>query len=193
MIRFACHCGCELEVGESQAGTEVLCAGREEWVEVPHLAPGQPDRSHRRCPECNSTAVRCIATRRHLRRKLPQGDPLAGDPAEWNQAFVFRLPRECPQCGAIWIPPIPRWAGPLLILAGILLLLFFGGLPIYLYFFVPAQKPEEDVYISGGLVVGALAVIGYGYYLTVGGVRRPRILRSPRWRSYGIQGPRPTS
>jgi hypothetical protein len=193
MIRFSCACGCNLEVGESQAGNEILCLGCNEWVDVPPLGPDQADRSTWRCPECDSTAVRCITTRRRLRRKLPQGDPLAGDSAEWNQAFVFRLPRECQHCGAIWTPPIPRWAGPLLIVAGSLLLLFFGGLPIYLYFFVPAQKPEEDVYISGWLVVGALAVIGYGYYLTVGGVRRPRILRSPRWRSYGIQGPRPTS
>jgi hypothetical protein len=193
MIRFACPCGCELEAGESQAGSEILCPGCEEWVDIPPLGPDQPDRSTRRCPECDSTAIRCISSRRYLKRKLPQGDPLAGDNTEWNQAFVFRLPRECQSCGAIWMPPVPRWAGPLLILAGILLLLFFGGFPLYLYFFVPAQKPEEDVFISGCLILASLAAIGYGYYLTARRVGRPRILKSPHWRSYGIHGPHPPS
>jgi hypothetical protein len=175
------------------AGGEILCTRCEQWVEVPQLEPDQPDRSTRRCPECDSTAVLHITTRRHLKNHLPEGDPLAGDPAELNQAFVFRLPRRCQVCGAIWVPPVQRGAGPLLMLAGLLLLLFFGGLPIYLYFFVPAQKPEEDVYISAALIVGAIAVIGYGYHLTARGVPRPRILLSPRWRSDGIRSPRPTS
>jgi ribosomal protein S27AE len=108
MIRFSCHCGCDLEAGESLAGSEIPCPRCGEWVEVPHPGADQPDRSIRRCPECDSAGVRCITARRHLKRKLPQGDPLAGDSTEWNQAFIFRLPRECPNCGAIWIPPIPR-------------------------------------------------------------------------------------
>jgi hypothetical protein len=177
MIRFTCDCGCDLQARESAAGEHVRCPECGAWVEVP---PPAPDHSSRCCPECGSRSIGRITSRRKLKKKLPAGDPLAGDAGEWNQAFVFRLPRECRRCGAIWIPGLPPWSGVLLMVAGTLLLLFFLGLPIYLYFFVPAKQPNEIVYVSGGLVLGSLALIGYGYHVARSGSRRPRILRAGR-------------
>lgn len=177
MIRLSCDCGRALRVGESWAGQTIRCPDCDGLLEIPHPGPDQPDRSNRHCPECDGRSTRRITTRRGLRKKLRGGDPLAGDSEELNQAFVFRLPRECLRCGAIWIPPLPGWAGLLLILGGTLLLLFFLGLPIYLRFFAPHPGPVEVIYVSGGLVVGAIFVIGYGCRVVAGGAARARILR----------------
>lgn len=177
MIRFTCTCGSPLCVGESWAGEEIHCPECDEIVEVPHLGSDRPDDSSRRCPECDSNEVRRITTRRELKRKIP-GDPIDKDEENLNQAFTFRLPRECRRCGAIWVPPLPKWSGLLLLIAGILLLLFFLGLPIYLYFFAPPpRRSNEYVYVSGALVVGSIGIIFYGYHVMRGGSRRPRILR----------------
>jgi len=149
-------------------------------VSVPFPGSDQPDRSNQFCPECDSTSIRRITSRREMKRKLHGGDPFAGDVGELNQAFVFRLPRECRNCGAIWVPPIPRWAGTLIVLAGLLLLLFFLGLPIYLFFF--NAGPVEIIYVSGGIVVGSIAVLGYGWHVATGGSHRARILRPGKGR-----------
>src|SRR5690242_5337825 len=112
MIHVSCECGYRNDVGESQAGAQVRCPDCDALVDVP--VPEKPDRSSRECPECGSRSTRRITTRRELRRKVPGGDPLAGTSEELNQAFAFRLPRECLSCQAVWMPSIPRFAGVLL-------------------------------------------------------------------------------
>jgi hypothetical protein len=177
MIRFRCDCGHDLIVGESQAGEQTWCPGCDGFAKVPYPGRDQKDQSNRFCPECDSHAIRRITRRREMKKKLGGGDPLAGDAEELNQAFVFRLPRECQKCGAIWVPPIPRWAGTLIFLAGLLLFLFFLGLPIYLHFFAPPPRQMEFIYVSGGIVVGSVAVMVYGWHVAAGGSGRARILR----------------
>jgi hypothetical protein len=76
-----------------------------------------------------------------------------------------------PRCGGD-LDPAAAWLG------GVLLLLFFLGLPIYLYFFALATGPVEFIYVSGGLVVGAVFVIAYGCRVVAGGPARARILRA---------------
>jgi hypothetical protein len=185
MIHFQCECGADLHAAESRVGKQMWCRGCDDYATVPYPGSDQPDQSNRLCPECDSPAIIRITRRRDMKRKLGGGDPLAGDAEELNQAFVFRLPRECRSCGAIWVPPVPRWAGMLILLAGLLLLLFFLGLPIYLYFFAPPPRIMEYIYVSGGICVGAVAVIGYGWHITAGGSRRARMLRSGN----GTRGP----
>ena len=183
MIRFNCDCGALLQCGESMAGEALRCPECESLMHVPEEGAADSDPAHRRCPDCDSSAIHRITSRRALRRKVQGGDPLAGDETELNQAFVFRLPRECRDCGAIWIPPLPRWSGTLLMICGALLVLFFLGLPIYLYCIVPGQHPVEVIYVSGGIVLGALALTGYGWRVAAGAPGRPRMLRAGERRS----------
>jgi hypothetical protein len=175
MIHFTCACcGSFLRVGESWAGLEMHCPECDGLIEVPD--PDQPDHSSRRCPECDSHEVRRITTRREFKRKM--ADSVEQDDGDLNEAFTFRLPRECRACGAIWVPSLPKWSGLLLLIAGVLLLLFFLGLPIYLYFFAPPPRKMEYIYVSGALVAGSIGLIGYGYHVMRGGSGRPRILRA---------------
>jgi hypothetical protein len=177
MIHFACECGSDLRFGESSAGQWATCPGCGDLVQVPHPDARQPDQSNRRCPECDSDAIQRITSRRELCRKVPGGDPLEEGDEEWNKAFVFRLPRECRDCGAIWVPPLPRTVGALLALAGILLILFILAVPLCEYFF-PSRQGLVGLDTALEAALAVLLIVGYGWYVASGRSARARILRA---------------
>lgn len=60
---------------------------------------------------CGGAAIGVIRNKSELATKLGTTElenGLPGEDGEYNRAFVFFRPRECLQCGSIWLPPLPR-------------------------------------------------------------------------------------
>lgn len=107
MIAFQCPCGQDLFLQPDEVGAVLECPGCGEDMVVPE-APFFEE-AKKVCPVCGTRKWYKITSRRALRKKMPRPpeQTSGGQPDEYNTAFFFSLPRECRECGTIWLPPAP--------------------------------------------------------------------------------------
>ena len=158
MIAFRCSCGADMFLEPEDLGQTAECPECDQEVAVP--AAPHLDNAKRVCPVCAGRDWNKITTRRALKKKLPPPPPRKASDGddEMNTAFTFSLPRECNDCGTIWLPPAPAWALILLMLFGA----FFAiGAAAELLELLPdrgATSLPRAVVISGG--IAGLGLVG---------------------------------
>jgi len=91
---------------------------------TPPLPAREPcwDDPYRTCPVCGGQSVSKISSKRAYQEKLRacSHEYQPEDAEELNQPFILTVPRACGQCGAIWMVPLGRLAGIVLLIAGVL-------------------------------------------------------------------------
>jgi hypothetical protein len=165
MITLTCHCGQTILLESDELGAAVECPACGEIWETPEAA--YLPEAKRVCPMCGSRQWRKIASRRAFKKKVPGASTWKSDDAEeLNTAFTFTLPRECQECGAIWVAPAPAWGVIFLMLIGAWMAL--GAAALWLDFLPDDGRAKLDSRILFTGMAAGLAIFGYGVHWLLG-------------------------
>lgn len=184
MIAYQCECGAEFFPDGGRVATCPECGRPAVLPTAPFLGDAR-----RVCPACGTRRWQKITSRRAFRKKMPPppDKPPDGEPEDYHKAFFFTLPRECRDCGTIWLPPAPAWALVFVMLVGAALA---AGVVVLYVFSDPARGPNPGLDgVAEGLVAG-LGMMAYATYALRGRKAGAKLLKLGRragdgtaWRS----------
>lgn len=93
--------------------------------------------------------------------------------------------RQCLNCGAIWVPPLPRWAGMVFLVFSLLAALFVAGMMVGAVVQLFTPQPPVAAFLSGAaipiLAVGpVILAIRASVAAIRGGTKAPKLVVAGR-------------